>query len=106
MAGRWLFFASVLVPPRIVSIGIVLMGIVGCSETNVSNKPLDPTQVKLLKVNTAYSQYTGQNGRPPRGPKEIRSLLAPMGDPDDLLNPGGDGRRGDCRGLRSLSCSW
>jgi len=66
-------------------------GVLGCSPTNVSDKPLDPIQVKLHKVNTAYSQYTRENGKPPKGPAEIKSLLAKMGDPDDLLKSDRDG---------------
>ena len=84
---HYLLFVTTLV-----SIGTVLIGITGCSETVVSNKPLDLTQAKLLKVNMAYSQYTRAKGKPPKGPTDIKSFLAKMGDPDDLLKSDRDGQ--------------
>lgn len=60
----------------------------GCSPREIrSAKPMTPTMERLLAIGSAYRQFTVQQGRPPRGPDDIRGRL---GSDDALISPQDD----------------
>ena len=56
----------------------------GCTPAEIrAQKPMDPAMERLLAVSFAYGQFHQAKGREPRGPDDLRGLLAA----DALVSP-------------------
>lgn len=72
-------FAAASGPPthrRRAWLAMVAVIAVGCGPSVIRSEiPADPDTERLVAVARAYSQFTAEKGRPPKGPEDIRDRL-------------------------------
>jgi len=73
--GDAVFGASGVHRRRFAAAACLLM-LVGCRPAEIhSEKPMDAATERLLAIGTAYRQFTFDEGRPPKGPDDLRPKL-------------------------------